>query len=154
MTERDKYQNDLYSFSIQATSLIVDTVKKNAEKTISEIGRRDSHFDEIFSISNRLSALEDRMICKEELIELENSLEQKFINLENNLKTFITQENTIIKEDIFDRSQRIIKWAEENLASKKDIVESENKLLWKLVGAIVTIISLTAGATFAIVKLL
>lgn len=149
--------NKKNSIQISSEAAMVCAVVTESTKTaFNEIqSQNHEYLDELSNINTRLTKLESKVLCKDELNNLENQISQKLNEsfdkkldkLEDNLKIFI-RENVAMKSDVDNMSRKTIEWVEKHSATKLDISESKNSLLWKLIG----VVSLIVAATAYIVK--
>ncbi|HHF6569482.1 hypothetical protein [Haemophilus influenzae] len=132
--------------------VIVSALTQGTLATIKEVKTsRENHSIEIDQIALRINLLEDKMICQDDIVKLEQNLKDSISSmldyriekLENNFKTYIN-ENVVMKSELHNSTQATIKWVNENTVTKRDILKLENALLWKLVGFISAIVALTA----------
>ncbi|OBX80432.1 hypothetical protein [Haemophilus aegyptius] len=135
--------------------VIVSSIIQGTSATIKEVKTsRENHSIEIDQIALRINVLEDKMLCQDDIVKLEQNLkdsissmlDHRIEKLENNFKTYIN-ENVVMKSELHNSTQATIKWVNENTATKQDILKLENALLWKLVGFISAIVALTAYIT-------
>ena len=132
--------------------VIVSALTQGTLATIKEVKTsRENHSIEIDQIALRINLLEDKMICQDDIVKLEQNLKDSISSmldyriekLENNFKTYLN-ENVVMKSELHNSTQATIKWVNENTVTKRDILKLENALLWKLVGFISAIVALTA----------